>query len=256
MPRVRIVHWKALEAGPLIEACRACGFEVEYDDVSGGTLIKMVRLKPPDALVIDLTRLPSHGRDTAIYLRRTKYARHIPLVFVDGEPEKVKAIREQLPDATFTTFRKLSAAIKSACAKRVANPVLPPGLMERYGSRTTAQKLGIRAGATVALIDPPRDYAAALGELPADAELVENPDSVHAVTLWFVRDLREYQAGLRRMRTIAHQTKLWVVWRKGIVGGLSDKLAREAANEVGLVDYKICAVNAQWSAMAFARRKS
>ncbi len=168
----------------------------------------------------------------------------------------MEAIRHQLPDAIFTTLRQLPAALKSACAKPVADSVLPPGLMERYGSRTTAQKLGIEAGASVAVIDPPRDYAAALGELPADAELVENPDSVHAVTLWFVRDLREYQAGLRRMRSMAHRTKLWIVWLKGTPGGLTDKLVRAAANEVGLVDYKICAVNAQWSAMAFARRKS
>jgi hypothetical protein len=127
--------------------------------------------------------------------------------------------------------------------------------MERYGSRTVAQKLGIKAGATVAVIDAPRDYAAAVGELPAGAELLENPESIQAVTLWFVRDPREYQAGLRRMQAIAGRTKLWIVWRKG-AGVLTDKLVREAANDAGLVDYKICAVNAQWSAMAFARRKS
>lgn len=255
MPRVRIVHWKAAEAGPLIDACRAGGFEVEYEDADGSLLLKKIRQNPPDALAIDLTRLPSHGRDVAIYLRRTKYARHIPLIFIDGAPEKVDAIRLQLPDATFTTHKQVRAALKSAFAKRVENPVLPPGLMERYGSRTVAQKLGIKAGVTVAVIDPPRDYAAALGELPEGAELVENPDSVHAVTLWFVRDPREYQAGLRGMRTIAHQTKLWIVWRKGM-GALTDRLVRQEAIEVGLVDYKICAVNAQWSAMAFARRKS
>jgi hypothetical protein len=38
--------------------------------------------------------------------------------------------------------------------------------------------------------------------------------------------------------------------------GLTDRRVREAAIEAGLVDYKICAVNEQWSAMAFARRKS
>ncbi len=256
MPRVRIVHWKAPEAGPLIEACRACGFEVEYDDLKGGELVKAIREKPPDAFVIDLTCLPSHGREVAIYLRRTKYARHIPLIFVDGAPEKVEAIRGHLPDATFTTRRHLGAAVKSACAKRVANPVIPRGVMERYGSRTTAQKLGIKAGATVAAIDPPRDYAAALGELPADAELLEDPDSVQAVTLWFVRDPRVYQAGLRRMQAIAGRTKLWVVWRKGSANALTQYAIRDAATGAGLVDYKICAVNAQWSAMAFARRKS
>jgi hypothetical protein len=279
MPRVRIVHWKAPEAGPLIEACRACGFEVEYDDVKFGELAKMIRGKPPDALVIDLTFLPSHGREAATYFRRTKYARRIPLIFVDGAPEKVEIVRRQLPDATFTTRKQLCARVKSACAKGVPpDPVVPPGAMDRYGSRTVAQKLGIKQGYRVAVIDAPRDYAAAIGELPPDVELVENPESVqdlHDVTLWFVRDPREYHAKLRGIRAITGRTKLWVVWRKASAdktgasadktrasadktktSGLTDNLVRKAGIEAGLVDYKICAVNEQWSAMAFARRKS
>jgi hypothetical protein len=259
MPRVRIVHWKAPEAGPLIEACGACGFEVEYDDVKFGELAKMIRGKPPDALVIDLTCLPSHGRDTALALRQTKYARHIPLVFFEGEPGKVDAIQRLLPDAVFVSRKQLCSRLKAACAKPVANPVIPPGVMVSYASRTVAQKFGIREGWNVAVIDAPRGYAAALGELPADVELVEDPDSgreVHPVTLWFVRDPRGYREGLRRMQKIADRTKLWVVWRKGSTNGLTQYVVREAAIEAGLVDYKICAVNEQWSAMAFARRKS
>ena len=54
---------------------------------------------------------------------------------------------------------------------------------------------------------------------------------------------------------IADRTKLWIVWRKGSTDGLTSNLVREAANEAGLVDYKICAVDAQWSGMVFARRK-
>ena len=217
----------------------------------------MVRENPPDALVIDLTRLPSHGREVAIYLRRTKYARHIPLIFVDGEQEKVEATRGLLPDATFVNRKHLGAGIRAACAKRVGDPVLPPGIMQRYSSRTVAQKLGIREGSTVGVIDPPRDYAAVIGELPADAVLVEEPASPQSVTLWFVRDPRAYYAGLRRMAGMAQRTKLWIVWRKGGAARshLTDKEIREQANEAGLVDYKICAVSAQWSAMAFARRK-
>ena len=65
--------------------------------------------------------------------------------------------------------------------------------MERYASRSKAQKLGIKEGSTVALFDAPRDYAAVLGEMPAGVELVEEPDSVHPVTLWFVRDPRDYR---------------------------------------------------------------
>ena len=257
MPRVRIVHWKASQAAALVEACRACGFEVEYEDLKFADLAKAIRVRPPDALAIDLTCLPSHGREAATYLRRTKYARHIPLVFVDGPAEKVAVVRRQLPDATFTTLKRICTSIRQACARGVpADPVLPPGAMERYGSRTLAQKLGIKEGSTVGVMDAPRDYAAALGPLPEGVEIAEDPVAAQAITLWYVRDSREYQAGLRGMQEIAGRTKLWVVWRKGVNGGLTDRSVREAAIEVGLVDYKICAVNDQWSAIAFARRKS
>jgi hypothetical protein len=259
MPRVRIVHWKAAEAGPLIEACRACGFEVEYDDVKFGELARMIRAHPPDALVIDLSCVPSHGRDTAIAFRQTKYARHIPLVFAEGELEKVESIRRLLPDAVFATRKQLCSRVKSACAKPVPNPVIPPAVMESYRSRTVAQKLGIKEGSTVGVIDAPRDYTTALGALPANVELVEDPAPGHQtndVTLWFVSDPRMYRAGMRRMQAIAARTKLWVVWRKGSTNGLTQYVVRESAIDAGLVDYKICAVNEQWSAMAFARRKS
>ena len=103
MTRVRIIHWKPTESGPLIEACRACGFDVVYDDVPFPALAKEIRHNQPDALVIDLTRLPSHGREVAMAIRRTKYSRHIPIIFVDGEAEKVEGIRVHLPDAVFTS---------------------------------------------------------------------------------------------------------------------------------------------------------
>lgn len=254
MPRVRIVHWKAAQAGPLIEACRGSGFEAEYDAVRGNEVIKLIRANPPDAVVFDLTWLPSHSREVAVYLRGTKYARSIPLIFVDGAPEKIEAIRKVLPDATYTSLRRVRAAIKAA--KPLDHPVRPPGIMERYGSRTVAQKLGIRDGSTVAVIDPPRDYVAALGPLPKNVEVVEDPRSLQSITLWFVNDARAYQAAAAHMRTIAAETKLWVIWRKGQRGGLTDRSIREGADEAGLVDYKICAVNEKWSAVALARRKS
>ena len=138
-------------------------------------------------------------------------------------------------------------------------PALGAHTVAGYSGTPLVRKLGIREGSTVAVIDAPRDYTAALGELPADVELVEDPASFqerHAVTLWFVRDPRAYQAGLQRIQKMADRTKLWVVWRKGSTNGLTQYVVRDAAIEAGLVDYKICAVNEQWSAMAFARRKS
>ena len=77
----------------------------------------------------------------------------------------------------------------------------------------------------------------------------------HPVTLWFIRDPREYQDGLRRMRGLAGKTKLWIAWPKGVKNGLKSNVVREIAIEAGLVDYKICALGERWSGMVFALKR-
>ena len=47
-------------------------------------------------------------------------------------------------------------------------------MMDRT-DRTTAEKLGIKAGARVALIDPPADYVWVLGKLPKEVCSEEDP---------------------------------------------------------------------------------
>jgi CheY-like chemotaxis protein len=255
MLRVRIVHWKAEEAEPLLNACRKAGFNVEFDDGDLPVVFRAVRDTIPDVLVIDLSRRPSSGRELAIAIRGRKYMRHIPIVFVDGDPVKVEALRGWLPDATFVPLKKVVAGIRTAYKNRTPDPVSPPTVMQRYGSRTNAQKLGVKEGTAVGLFDPPSNYFSVIGELPAGVELVEEPEEIHPVTLWFVTDPRDYQDGLRAKGRMAGKTRLWVVWRKGSTNGLTQDLVRESANEVGLVDYKICALDQHWSAMAFAVRR-
>src|SRR4051794_12198919 len=62
--RVRLFHWKPEEAKPLIAEMQAAGYKVEYD-ADRATNWRASRESPPHALVIDLTRMPSHGRYVA-----------------------------------------------------------------------------------------------------------------------------------------------------------------------------------------------
>ena len=257
MARVRLFHWKAEETKAFIEPLRAAGHHVAYDEKIAPGLLSQIRRSPPDAFVIVLSRLPSHGREVATFLRGSPATRHLPIVFVDGDPEKVEAIRQLIPDATYTSRARLSATIAKAIAHPPAAPVVPVQMMDRYGTRTTAQKLGIKEGCRVALLDAPRDYAAVLGPLPDGVELCEDPSKVCAVTLWFVEDAGIYRSTLPRMRRLAAQTKLWVIWPKGgQKTGITQQLIRNSALAVGLVDYKICSVSGRWSAIAFAKKKS
>jgi hypothetical protein len=127
--------------------------------------------------------------------------------------------------------------------------------MNRYGSRTTAQKLGITEGSSVALVDPPRNINTVLGALPAGVEFTENGA---AVTLCFVHSVDDLRGRMSRVRGLAAKTKLWILWRKKSAAGhdgVTEGLVRETGIELGLVDYKICSVDTTWSAMLFARKK-
>jgi hypothetical protein len=254
MLRVRVIHWKAAEAAPLIDACRNAGFEVHYDAGGATTVMRAVRTNVPDAFVIDLSRLPSHGREVAIWIRRAKSTRLVPLVFVGGEASKVTAIRELLPDAGYCEIGKLPTTLKRVMRTTRNSPAVPPGIMERAREKPAVQKLGIETGAAVAVIEPPRDFPGLLGNLP---DPVEFKDSNAPVTLWFVHDTESLLFNLRGMRAIAARTRLWLLWRKGTTGsGLTQNFLRQSAREVGLVDYKICSVNPRWSAMLFTRKKA
>jgi CheY-like chemotaxis protein len=257
MPRIRLLHWKAKEAGGHIETLREAGHRVEYEERLRPALMKNWRESPPDAFVIDLSRMPSHGREIAIALRQSPRTRYIPIVFCGGDEEKVEKIRAVLPDAAYCELSKLSSTLRKALAKRPVNPVKPVQMMDRYASRTAAQKLGIKDSSTLALIDSPRDGLQVIGELPPGVEILDG-DAIASVTLCFARDAHSLLATLSAVRTLASRSKLWILWRKGgsvARGDVTETLLRRNAIDLGLVDYKICSVNEVWSAMLFAARR-
>jgi CheY-like chemotaxis protein len=258
MRRVRVIHWNADEAPALVELCRSAGYQVDYDSGGGQAVMKAARSAPaPDAIIIDLTRLASHGREVGVALRNYKTLRATPIVFVDGDEVKVEKTRERVPDAYFCLRGQLLRTLKKAIQEAGTRSVVPAKpMMELYRSRFTFQKLGVQPGMSLGVVDPPRDYLAALGEMPEGVEIVENPDSPQPVTVWFVHELDPYLDSLRRMRAMADRTKLWIAWRKGAKNGITQNSVRESAREFGLVDYKICAIDGHWSGMLFTRKKA
>lgn len=258
MSRIQLLHWNANEAGVYLELLRANGYDVQYNDQFRPGMMRSWRESPPDAFVIDLSRLPSHGREIATALRQSPALRRVPIVFCEGAEDKVRRIQIELPDAMYSKRATLRADLKRAIAHPPERPVTPEPMMERYASKTAAQKLGIKESSIVTLIDPPRDCRKLLGQLPPNVELVEEAGAKHPVTLCFVRDSNLLQATLSAVRELAPSTKLWILWPKGGSkerAGLTGRVVREQANGLGLVDYKICSVNEVWSAMLFAAKK-
>ncbi|MEP7336159.1 MAG: hypothetical protein ABI977_00215 [Acidobacteriota bacterium] len=258
MARVRLIHWKAEEAAERIETLRAAGYEVEYEMLDGDGY-RALRNNPPAAFVIDLTRLPSHGMEIGTGLRGFKATRHTPLVFVEGEPQKIERIKQILPDAIYTTWSKIRSALKAAIAKPPANPVKPESNLAGYSGTPLPKKLGIKPDSTVALINSPRNFETTLGELPEGVKFMTEAKGNPELIVWFIRMRIELLERIIEMRNLTGNGGLWIAWPKkasGVASDLTENIVRDTGLAVGLVDYKVCAIDATWSGLKFAVRKA
>ena len=125
--------------------------------------------------------------------------------------------------------------------------------MAGYSGTPLAQKLGVRPGSVVAVLGGPEDL------LP-DVEGVRRrlPASADVVVAFFTR-----RAALERRLPALEQAifpagGLWVAWPKrasGVATDLTEDVLREVALPRGLVDNKVCAVDATWSGLRLVWRK-
>ena len=111
--RAFLVHWREAEAEVLAREIRNMGWNVDIESNDGDRAGKRISEDPPDVVVIYLTRLPSHGRETGHTLRTIKATSDIPLVYVDGNDEAVDRTKRAVPDAIYTTTEELDRTLSS-----------------------------------------------------------------------------------------------------------------------------------------------
>lgn len=258
MTQIILIHWKPQEAEKRLPLLLKADFAALCFDPTAAGGLKALREAPPDAFVVDLSRLPSQGRDLALWLRQQKPTRRVPLVFVGGDLEKVRAIRELLPDATYTSWRRIVGDLKQALRNPPGDPVVPE-LFAGYSGTPLPKKLGIKAGSTVTLLGAPGEFEAVLGELPSEVRIRHRARGSADLVLLFVRS----QAELRQRfpaaaKVLVERGRLWIAWPKKASGWATD-LTQQGVRDYGLaadwVDFKICAIDPTWSGLCFVRRK-
>ena len=258
MPDVRLIHWNATEAQDRLGRLQALGYTVNTDLPPGPELFRQLRNDPPQAIVIDLSRLPSQGRDVALSIRSFAATRRVPLIFVEGDPAKLRGIKELLPDAVYTTWAAIGPDLERAIANPPAEPVKPSSVFAGYSGRPLPTKLGIKPQFVVALLKAPDDFLQTLGDLPAGVQWSTQADEESDLILWFVRAGRELAEGMPGLARIVQKSSLWIIWPKkasGVVSDVSEPAVRAAGLAQGLVDFKVAAIDATWSGLLFRRRK-
>jgi len=126
-----------------------------------------------------------------------------------------------------------------------------------YSGTPLIKKLGLKPGMKMVLLGAPANYEELLGEsvvhstsLVTEADL----DFLH----YFTSERSRLEADfLSLKKALKPDGILWVSWPKassGVVTDLTENIVREIGLEKGLVDVKVCAVDATWSALKFVYR--
>jgi len=254
------VCWNADLAAERARVLKKAGFDVDASPFDPAGMMTRLKENPPSLMLIDLDRLPWHGREVAGALRNSKTLREIPIVFAGGLEEKVARIRAELPDAIFTGWAGVGAAVKRAMKNAPEVTAQPVPHMQRFAGSPLAKKLDLKAGVRAALIGAEEGFVELLGDLPESVELQTRIARNTKLVLWFVRASHEladaFELAAARM---PEGCPLWIIYPKKAGRYKVDfhqNDVRAMGLGVGMVDYKICAVDADWSGMKFARRKT
>ena len=127
-----------------------------------------------------------------------------------------------------------------------------------YSGTPLPRKLGIREGSRLLLVDPPADFAATLGDLPPSVELVEAGAGAVDVAILFALGAATVRARFADLAaSLEPAGGLWIAWPKrssGVATELDENVVREIGLADGLVDNKVCAIDATWSGLRFVWR--
>jgi CheY-like chemotaxis protein len=258
MTNVLLVHWNESEAKERARALKALGYKAKILFDPEKRNLAEVRERPPELFLIDLSRLPSQGREIAGHFRRAKATRNVPILFVGGDAERVKTARKLIPDAEFAMWDEIRSAIKRAIKNAPRNPAVPSA-MASYSASALPKKLGIRDNCSIMLINPPERFERKLDPLPAYTKIVDDPKDAN-VAILFALSLAELARDFRPLaKALPHKTALWIAWPKkasAVKTDLDGNIVREFGLDAGWVDYKVCAIDETWSGLCFARRKT
>jgi len=110
-----------------------------------------------------------------------------------------------------------------------------------------------------ALLGAPEGFEEQLGELPEGVELETKITAQTKMAIWFVRSLRELADTDYLGARLPDGASVWIVYPKQASRFKVDFTQHDVRGmglAAGLVDYKICAVDSDWTGLKFTRKRS
>jgi len=126
-----------------------------------------------------------------------------------------------------------------------------------YSGTPLWKKLGLKPGLRVFVLNAPADLDALLSGAPRDLVYLVRL-AAFDIALAFVRSGRSLIATLARLEPkLSADGMIWIAWPKkssGVTTDVTEDVVRTAALALGLVDVKVCAIDATWSGLKLVRR--
>ena len=130
--------------------------------------------------------------------------------------------------------------------------------MAEYSGTPLPEKLGIREGMTVGVLNAPNYFDFDLGDMPEDVE-VHRTEKPADIFLIFADSAAEAERGFTRAMTyIPADGAIWVAWPKqssDVETDVEKGTLRELFLGTGMVDNKVCAIDDTWSGLRFVVRE-
>ena len=128
-----------------------------------------------------------------------------------------------------------------------------------YSGTPLAAKLGLRPGVRVAWPQAPEGFETLLGDLPAGVRVRRTTRGRLDLVVCFVTRRTRLATRLPGLRErIRPDGMCWVAWPKrasGVATDVTEDVVREVALPLGLVDVKVCAIDATWSGLKLVIRR-
>ncbi|CAA9526009.1 MAG: hypothetical protein AVDCRST_MAG79-520 [uncultured Thermoleophilia bacterium] len=128
-----------------------------------------------------------------------------------------------------------------------------------YSGTPLPHKLGLEPGMTATWLDAPADFASTLGELPGEVELRDGLDGHLDLVVCFVTERDVLAERLEPLREAIRPAGMaWIAWPKRaskVPTTVTEDVVRELALPLGLVDVKVCAIDAVWSGLKLVLRR-
>lgn len=255
MAVIQLIHWNEKEAHLRSLYLQSQGHIVHHTIPSGKKLRTQIVGNKTELIIISLERIPSQGRDMALWLRKNGSTRNIPIAFVEGSKTKVSAIQQLLPDAAFHSWKTIAAAIESIIITAPKHPVIPDSVFAAYRKKSVPEKLGLNPGMHVFLIDAPADDKVQKDLLPDHVCQCEDASKADIIVC-FITTKPDMIHHLARLHS--YNKPIWFCWPKRaskMKSELTQQMVRETGLAAGFVDYKICSISSTWSGLLFRRRK-